>query len=59
MAPSSISKDVKRGLTGDVFNFFGGLSSIVIPIAIGYLVQSGRNDGIEIGMSLKNIRDGV
>jgi ACS family D-galactonate transporter-like MFS transporter len=29
------------GLTGGVFNLFGGVSSIVIPIAIGYLVQGG------------------
>jgi ACS family D-galactonate transporter-like MFS transporter len=29
------------GLTGGVFNLFGGLSSIIIPVAIGYLVQGG------------------
>ena len=29
------------GLIGGTFNFFGGLSGIVIPIAIGYLVQDG------------------
>ncbi len=29
------------GLTGGVFNFMGNLSSIVVPIAIGYLVQGG------------------
>jgi ACS family D-galactonate transporter-like MFS transporter len=29
------------GLTGGVFNLFGGLSAIIIPVAIGYLVQGG------------------
>ena len=29
------------GLTGGVFNLFGGLSGVVIPIAIGYLVRGG------------------
>jgi ACS family D-galactonate transporter-like MFS transporter len=29
------------GLTGGVFNFFGNLSSIFVPIAIGYLVRDG------------------
>ena len=29
------------GLTGGAFNFIGNLSSIVIPIVIGYLVQEG------------------
>jgi len=29
------------GLTGGVFNFFGNLSSIVVPVAIGYLVGGG------------------
>jgi len=29
------------GLTGGVFNFFGNLSGIVVPIAIGYLVRGG------------------
>lgn len=30
------------GLTGGVFNFFGGLSAIVVPLAIGYLVKDGN-----------------
>lgn len=29
------------GLIGGTFNFIGGLSGIIIPIAIGYLVQDG------------------
>lgn len=29
------------GLTGGVFNFMGGLSSIVVPLAIGYLAKDG------------------
>ncbi len=29
------------GLTGGVFNFMGGLSAIVIPLVIGYLVKDG------------------
>ncbi|AWV96743.1 MFS transporter [Arcticibacterium luteifluviistationis] len=29
------------GLTGGVFNFIGGLSGMVVPAAIGYLVQGG------------------
>jgi ACS family D-galactonate transporter-like MFS transporter len=36
LAPSRL-----LGLTGGVFNFFGNLSSIVVPVAIGYLVGSG------------------
>jgi ACS family D-galactonate transporter-like MFS transporter len=38
---SAIAPERLIGLTGGVFNLFGGLSSIVIPIAIGYLVQGG------------------
>jgi ACS family D-galactonate transporter-like MFS transporter len=30
------------GLTGGAFNFIGGLAGIVIPVAIGYLVQDGN-----------------
>ncbi len=30
------------GLTGGVFNLFGGLASIIIPIAIGYLASNGN-----------------
>jgi ACS family D-galactonate transporter-like MFS transporter len=30
------------GLTGGVFNFIGGLSAIVIPVVIGYLVSGGN-----------------
>jgi ACS family D-galactonate transporter-like MFS transporter len=29
------------GLTGGVFNFMGNLASIIVPIVIGYLAQSG------------------
>lgn len=29
------------GLTGGVFNFCGNLSAIVVPLAVGYLVQGG------------------
>lgn len=29
------------GLTGGVFNFIGGLASIIVPIAIGFLASSG------------------
>lgn len=29
------------GLTGGVFNFMGNLASIIVPIAIGYLVKEG------------------
>jgi len=38
---SAIAPERLIGLTGGVFNFFGGASSVVIPIAIGYLVQGG------------------
>jgi ACS family D-galactonate transporter-like MFS transporter len=30
------------GLTGGVFNFFGGLAAIVVPILIGYLISGGN-----------------
>lgn len=39
---SALAPERLIGLTGGVFNLFGGLSSIVIPIAIGYLVQGGN-----------------
>ena len=29
------------GLTGGVFNFIGGLSAVVIPVLIGFLVRDG------------------
>lgn len=29
------------GLTGGVFNFMGGLSSIIVPLVIGYLAKNG------------------
>lgn len=29
------------GLTGGVFNFIGGLASIIVPLVIGYLVKDG------------------
>ncbi|GES52097.1 MFS transporter [Rhizobium sp. NBRC 114257] len=38
---SALAPERLIGLTGGVFNLFGGLSSIVIPIAIGYLVNGG------------------
>jgi MFS transporter, ACS family, D-galactonate transporter len=30
------------GLTGGVFNFIGGLASVIVPIAIGFLVRNGN-----------------
>ncbi|MDP4262412.1 MAG: MFS transporter [Bacteroidota bacterium] len=36
---SSLAPGHLIGLTGGVFNFIGNLSSIVIPVAIGYLVK--------------------
>jgi MFS transporter, ACS family, D-galactonate transporter len=39
---SSLSPRHLVGLTGGVFNFIGNLSSIVIPIAIGFLVSQGN-----------------
>jgi MFS transporter, ACS family, D-galactonate transporter len=38
---SSLAPERLIGLTGGVFNFFGGMSAITIPIAIGYLVEGG------------------
>jgi ACS family D-galactonate transporter-like MFS transporter len=38
---SALAPERLIGLTGGVFNLFGGLSSVIIPIAIGYLVQGG------------------
>ena len=38
---SALAPERLIGLTGGVFNLFGGLSAVVIPIAIGYLVQGG------------------
>jgi ACS family D-galactonate transporter-like MFS transporter len=38
---SALAPERLIGLTGGVFNFFGGLSAITIPIAIGYLVEGG------------------
>lgn len=29
------------GLTGGVFNFFGGLASMIVPVIVGYLAQDG------------------
>ncbi len=29
------------GLVGGCFNFIGGLSAVIVPIAIGYLAQDG------------------
>lgn len=39
---SSLSPAHLVGLTGGVFNFIGNLSSIVIPIVIGFLVSGGN-----------------
>jgi ACS family D-galactonate transporter-like MFS transporter len=39
---SSLSPAHLVGLTGGVFNFIGNLSSIVVPIVIGYLVSGGN-----------------
>ncbi|WP_094766661.1 MFS transporter [Pseudozobellia thermophila] len=36
MAPKNL-----MGLTGGAFNFIGGLSAIVVPVIIGYLVKDG------------------
>lgn len=30
------------GLTGGVFNFIGGLASIIVPIVIGFLAKGGN-----------------
>jgi ACS family D-galactonate transporter-like MFS transporter len=38
---SALAPERLIGLTGGVFNFFGGMSAITIPIAIGYLVEGG------------------
>ncbi|TCR85818.1 hypothetical protein EV561_10680 [Rhizobium sp. BK376] len=38
---SALAPERLIGLTGGVFNLFGGLSGVIIPIAIGYLVQAG------------------
>ncbi len=38
---SLIAPKENLGLVGGAFNFIGGLSSIVVPTAIGYLVQDG------------------
>ena len=29
------------GLIGGTFNFIGGLSAVIVPVVIGYLVQDG------------------
>jgi len=39
---STISPKHLVGLTGGVFNFIGGLSAIVVPLVIGYLVKNGN-----------------
>lgn len=40
------------GLTGGVFNFIGGLASVIVPIVIGFLAQEGNFESalIFIGM---------
>ncbi|HEY4154603.1 MAG TPA: MFS transporter, partial [Puia sp.] len=38
---SAIAPKHLLGLTGGVFNFAGGLAAIIVPVAIGYLVQNG------------------
>lgn len=39
---SLLSPKSMVGLVGGCFNFIGGLSAVIIPIAIGYLVQDGN-----------------
>ena len=43
------------GLTGGVFNFFGNLSSIFIPIVVGYLARNGDFDLAVVFVSLMGI----
>ncbi|MBV9537924.1 MAG: MFS transporter, partial [Acidisphaera sp.] len=38
---SALAPERLIGLTGGVFNFFGGVSAITVPIIIGYLVEGG------------------
>jgi ACS family D-galactonate transporter-like MFS transporter len=38
---SSLAPKRLLGLTGGAFNFFGNLSSIMVPLAIGFLVRAG------------------
>ena len=45
---SAIAPERLLGLTGGVFNFVGNLSSIIVPIVIGYLA---RDYGFEAGLS--------
>lgn len=45
---SAIAPERLLGLTGGVFNFVGNLSSITVPIVIGYLA---RDHGFEAGLT--------
>ncbi|MCX9044891.1 MFS transporter, partial [Citrobacter portucalensis] len=38
---SSVAPERLMGMTGGVFNFIGGLSGIIVPVTIGYLVDGG------------------
>jgi MFS transporter, ACS family, D-galactonate transporter len=39
---SALSPQHLIGLTGGVFNFIGGLASVIVPLVIGYLVKEGN-----------------
>jgi ACS family D-galactonate transporter-like MFS transporter len=45
---ASIAPERLLGLTGGIFNFFGSLSGIVVPIIIGYLA---RDYGFQAGLA--------
>jgi ACS family D-galactonate transporter-like MFS transporter len=45
---ASIAPERLLGLTGGIFNFFGSLSGIVVPIIIGYLA---RDYGFSAGLT--------
>jgi len=52
---SSLSPPGLIGLTGGVFNFFGNLSSIFIPIVVGSLASNGDFDLAVVFISLMSI----
>jgi len=52
---SSLSAPGLIGLTGGVFNFFGNLSSIFIPIVVGYFARNGDFDLAVVFISLMSI----
>jgi ACS family D-galactonate transporter-like MFS transporter len=39
---SSMAPQRLMGLTGGVFNFFGNLSAVTVPVAVGWLARAGR-----------------